>query len=128
MKVTIEPAMLSDLADLSFTPEEGHTMAQFFSDSEEVSAGRIDGQLICLWGMIPASLLSDKAYIWSYAFPAVTKYPKTFLKVAKIIITQYLKAYPTLICHCTQKITFIKHIGGELVHDFGPYSTYIIRA
>lgn len=125
MKVTIEAAVLSDLVGL--TSQDSKTMKEFFNQSEEISAGRINGELICLWGMIPASLLSDKAYIWSYAFPAVARHPKTFLKVAKGIIAQYLKAYPILICHCAQKVTFVKHIGGELVHDFGPYSTYIIK-
>lgn len=128
MKVTVEPAVLSDLVGLTFTYEEGKVLEGLFRASEEVSIGRIDGKFICLWGLVPASLLSDKAYIWSYAQSIVKAHHRTFFKWSKKIIAGMLENYPNLTCHCIGSSIFVKHMGGQLIQDHGDYSTFIIKA
>ena len=46
--------------------------------SSNIWAGFWDGELVGLWGVVPGSLLSETAYIWSFILPSVAKCKKTF--------------------------------------------------
>lgn len=68
------------------------------TNSSLLLAGIYDDKCICICGLIPTSLISDKAYIW---FWAPTVIPKIVLgRGAKRVLNKLLELYPKLICNC----------------------------
>jgi hypothetical protein len=96
--------------------------------SSNIWAGFWDGELVGLWGVVPGSLLSETAYIWSFILPSVAKCKKTFLRVTKDWVEDMLKEYTTLCGLTNCKTVFIKHLGAEFHDGIDGYSAFTIRA
>lgn len=96
--------------------------------SDKTWLGFYEDQIAAAWGLVPTSLLSNNAYIWSVALDRIKTFRKTFLQQSKLAIAEMLAEYPILTCHCIGSSIFVKHIGGQLIQDHGDYSTFIIRA
>lgn len=96
--------------------------------SDKTWLGFYNNEIAAAWGMVPTSLLSNSAYIWSVALDRIRGFRKTFLQQSKLAIAEMLAEYPILVCHCIGSSIFVKHIGGQLVQDHGDYTTFIIRA
>lgn len=65
----------------------------------EVHAGFIDGILVCCWGLIPGSFLSEQAYLWMWS-PGPIAQQFTFIRQSQIQVRQMLYRYPTILGHC----------------------------
>ena len=95
--------------------------------SQGIWAGFWDGELVAMWGLVPESLLSDTAYIWSYTTPVVTRCKKTFLKVTKAWIKARQEEYPRLVGLTNCKTSFIKHIGADFGGETAGLTSFIVR-
>lgn len=62
--------------------------------------GKVEDELICFWGLIPATMLDDRAYIWLHVTPAVKDNEFIFVRQSQIAIKEMLKRFHTLYGHC----------------------------
>jgi len=72
-------------------------LKQIVQDSVDLSswvrAGLVNGELACIWGICPTSLIGRKGTPWLLATPVIEKYPVAFLRRCKPCIKKFKKAY-----------------------------------
>ena len=59
--------------------------------------GRINGEIVCLWGLIPPSYLSDEAYLWLTVTEEVAKHQFIFVRYSQMEIERMLELYPRIV-------------------------------
>lgn len=74
--------------------------------------------LLCVYALIPATMLSDDAYIWMHWTAAVAKHKLIFARRARSLVQEILERYPTIIGHCDNAVSvrWLKSLGAS----FGP--------
>ena len=88
-----------DTTGLVFEGREATTMNTCLRTSSRVFIGKINGELICSWGLIPPSLMSDQAYLWLFTTPALAQHKFLFVRHSQRVIEGILKEYPTIVGH-----------------------------
>lgn len=96
--------------------------------SEQIWAGLADGRLVVVWGLLPPTLLSDEAYLWSYATEEVSRCRKTFVKLSRMAVEQMLNEYPTLWGWCKGQSRWLQWLGAEFGAQMGEFTLFTIRA
>jgi hypothetical protein len=91
--------------------------------SELIWAGYADGELVVVWGLVPLSLLSDRAYLWSHTTKSVQSCKKTFVKLSRLAVAQALEAYPILFGICAGSTSWLRYLGAEITG-----SSFVIKA
>jgi hypothetical protein len=69
------------------------------SMSWEWWVGSLDGEVCCVWGLIPPTLLSDKAYLWLLVTDVVDRHRFVFIRQSQIFIQKALDIYPLIVGH-----------------------------
>ena len=70
-----------------------------FNMSASSWIGLIDEKVACVWGLIPPSLLSDKAYFWLLTTELVDQHKFIFIRQSQIFLERALGLYPTIVGH-----------------------------
>lgn len=86
-----------------------------------------DDEPATVLGVVPETLLSDKAYVWSYSWPIVRQYRKTFLKVSKEFVAMLLGKYPFLYGISKHDTVWLEHLGATFGADWRGFATFVIR-
>lgn len=136
MTVSIEPTAspISDLISIADPTRLDHRKVEILSwcqsMSSEVWTGRIDGELVCIFGLIPPSLISTQAYLWMHATEKVNEHKFRFVRHSMLAVEQMLKLYPTITGHCvigaTSSIRWVKRLGAVFGEPVGPYIPFHI--
>ena len=89
--------------------------------------GMYEGQVVCLMGLIPASALSDRAYLWLYTF-GTAEHKLIFARHAKRFIRRALLRYPHLVGHCVSETSFrwLQSLGAVFVGTSDGITTFEI--
>ncbi len=85
-------AMLSDIARDS--------MHRAIHNSEVLWIGSNDGIALCIYGLIPPTLISDRAYLWLYTTEHFTLHQFMFVRHSQRVVADMLQHYPILVGHC----------------------------
>ena len=104
---------------------EHHPMVE---ESIELEAWFVDDEPVVLLGFAPVSLISSTAYVWSWAFPAVKRYPKTLLRVSRRSLKDALDRYPILYGHCHINSPWLRFLGAKITLVDPPFATFTIEA
>jgi hypothetical protein len=93
-------------------------------------SGRINGELVAMWGVYP--LEETIGYPWMYSTAELGGRPKLALTIARRVVDEMLTVYPRLFGHVDKRfpasITFAQHLGfkvGEYTID--PFALSIER-
>ena len=93
--------------------------------------GLVEGKLICTWGLIPPTLMSDQAYLWLYTTPALKEHQFIFVRKSQIALEGMLKEYPLITGHAsaenTQAIRWLKWLGATFSDPVGKFLPFTIR-
>lgn len=130
MSVMIKPKL--DLASLILTPEEAQIMSRCTKLSSEVWTGIIDGQIVCVWGVAPPSLLSEQAYLWLYTNDMIKGHEFVFVRHSQRVIEDLLKRFKLIVGVCSleakQSIRWLKFLGAKFGEsEDGKYIPFQIR-
>lgn len=100
--------------------------------STNVCYGLLDGEVACMWGIIPPTLLSDAAYLWLLTTDIVAEHKFLFIRQSQIYIENLLKQHPRIIGDCIitnhSAIRWIKWLGGEFAEPVCGRIPFVIRA
>jgi hypothetical protein len=99
-----------------------------FEFSDQIWVGLADGELCVVWGLIPPTLLSNSAYLWSYTAPLAKRWFITFAKLSKLATQRMLAEYPILYGHCKEKSHWLRWLGAEFGEKHGEYFSFTIKA
>lgn len=78
-------------------PDAEETLRECMYRSVEVRYGFIDGEVACMWGLIPPSLLSTTAYLWLLTTDIVAEHKFLFIRYSQRYVEEALKTWPTII-------------------------------
>ena len=85
--------------------------------SVEIWVGLIDGELACIWGVIPPSLMSHQAYLWLYTTDVIKEHQFILVRHSQMVIEQLLKDYTSIVGHAIvgseKSIRWLKWLGAK---------------
>ena len=98
------------------------------SMSSDVWTGLVDGEVACMWGVAPPSLMSTRAYLWLYTTDLVKENQFVFVRHSQVEIKKLLEQYDLIVGHCmlgaTKSMRWLKWLGatfGEPDEDKIPF-------
>jgi hypothetical protein len=99
--------------------------------STEVRFGMVDGEIACVWGLCPPTLLSESAYLWLLTTPLVDEHKFLLVRHSQRYVEEALRVYPSIIgnvaIHNTSAIRWLKWLGASFVEDIEGWLAFTIR-
>ena len=105
MKVEISDADFGDVqraiarSHLKDVASAGLKMEYCVLMSQYVWAGKVNGEIACAFGVIPPSLLSDQAYLWSLATDVVDEHQFVFIRHSQRMIEMIHEEFALIVGH-----------------------------
>lgn len=135
MSAVIELADRAEIRQLIFeakggilTDEESKTLEEYLTFSIKLYIGAIEGKLVCAWGLIPPTLLADRAYLWLFSTEAVEEHKFIFIRHSQRAMEEMLKEWPVINGFCeignTRSHKWLEWLGarfGEPTKNFIPF-------
>jgi hypothetical protein len=99
--------------------------------SVEIYEGRLDGEVACVWGMIPPTLLSDSAYMWLLTTDIIAEHKFLFIRYSQRWVEEALKQWPTIygdvIADNRAAKRWLGFLGAEFGYPQGGKIPFVIR-
>ena len=94
------PGLISALSRDKLSKDDLATLSKWVLVSSAVYSGSWEGQLCCLWGLIPPTLLSEQAYLWLHTTEAASEHEFVLVRRSQIEVRKMLEEHPRIIGHC----------------------------
>lgn len=120
--VSIEPLrdrqishLISSATELTLDQNTADILEFCQAMSAECWSGYVGKDLICCWGLIPPSILSNQAYLWMHSTAAIREHQFLLVRHSQRIIESALNRYARIIGHCdrnaSDSIRWLKWLG-----------------
>ena len=123
--------LISSVDGVKLVGEELEIFNRFVSASAFVYSGIVNDKVVCLWGLIPPTLLSDQAYLWLHTTPAAEEHQFILVRRGQIEMKKMLEEYPKIVGHCevqaTRSIRWLKWLGAKFGEAEGSLVPFIIN-
>jgi len=100
--------------------------------SIEVRVGLLDGVIACAWGLIPPTILSNRAWLWLITTDILAEHKFLFVRHSQRYIEEALREYPFIIGDTevtnTSARRWLKWLGAEFGEPEGKMIPFVIRA
>lgn len=80
----------------SFSQDERKVFNHCLSLTTTLWVGKLDDRLVCTWGIIPPTLMSEQVYLWLYVTEAIAGNEFLFVRHSQLAVAEILKEYPTI--------------------------------
>lgn len=105
---------------INFDEDSRKTMDFCLLMSTTIWAGFINGELACIWGIIPPTLMSNQAYLWLYTTDVIKEHQFVLIRHSQRVMEEILEEYPSVVGHAIigsdRSIRWLKWLGAK----FGP--------
>ena len=133
--VIIDQASSVDLRAISmaaqYTDGELRAIATCGSLSAMMWKGIVDGRTAALWGVIPGSILSDRAYLWLITNDHMDKHTFILVRHSQRVVEELLREFPVIAGHCEvgqdRSIRWLKWLGARFGEPDGARIPFEIR-
>lgn len=89
----------------------------YMTMSDRTYVGLVDGEIVCVWGVMRQSLMSDRGYLWMITAAAAEEHKFLIIRYSQRIIENLLKRYRVLIGECavgnSQARKWMRLLGAE---------------
>ena len=93
--------------------------------------GMVDQDVLCIYGLIPPSLISDTAYLWLQTTEKLQEHIFTFVRNSQIVVKDMLEVYPEIIGDCRiedlRAQTWLKWLGATFGQPTETHIPFVIR-
>lgn len=114
--------------DLSF---DGVQLLRFLRQSRLCWMGEANGIGVCIWGLIPPTLLAEQAYLWLWTCELAEPHQFFLVRYSRSMIKEMLEEYPILVGHCAvddpRAQRWLKWLGAEFDFPSGKLISFTIR-
>jgi len=91
--------------------------------STQIWGGFVNGEPICIYGVIPPSLMSNQAYLWLYTTGLLKEHQFILVRHSQMVIESVLKEYPSIVGHAVlgadKSIRWLRWLGAKFGHPQG---------
>ena len=110
---------------LAQNPMEGYDkICEFVRSSAQTFFVRLDGRLVCMWGVIRPSMLSTEGYLWLLATTLDVDHKFMLIRQSQREIQRLLETYGALIGHCAladyRAHKWLRLLGAKFGYPEGP--------
>lgn len=92
--------------------------------------GYIRDRPVCAWGLVPPTILADRAYLWLYHTEAVEEFKFIFVRRSQLVMEQMRELYPVIYGVCgidrPKSIRWLKWLGARFGEPFGTHIPFLI--
>lgn len=124
--------LISSADGLTLSDDERKMFNRCAMASTRYWIGLADGALVCIWGLIAPTLLSDRAYLWLYTTRALDDNTFLFVRWSQRMIELMLREYPTIAGHVVSDNAdgkrWLGWLGAKFGERDGPLMPFEIRA
>ena len=110
-------------ASHKYTPERALITA--IMHSQIAFAGKVNGEVVCVWGIHEESLMLSNATPWMIGTDKLDKYAKTFIQhcrpQAALLLSQYKYLKNYVDARNTRAIRWLKWLGFRIASEPEPY-------
>ena len=89
--------------------------------SHEIWIGKVKGEIACVWGLCPPTLMSNQAYLWLYTNHLVEEHKFLFVRRSQRWMEEVLKDYKKIVGFCSpdnaRAIRWIEWMGGKFSYN-----------
>lgn len=89
--------LISRLSELSLEGKDKEMFTACTQSSAWLWVGFVDNECVCVFGLIPPTLLSDQAYLWLHTTEALKTHEFLFIRHSQRFIEQALELFPSII-------------------------------
>lgn len=108
------------------------TMRRSMANSRWVWIGSEGSKILCVWGLIPPSLLSDRAYLWLFTTEHMREHVFLFVRYSQRAVREMLQVYPVIVGHAQvgadRSIRWLRWLGAQFGDPQGQLIPFEIRA
>lgn len=130
MKVAIRHDEV-DITQLLLKPEDEEALRQCIRMSAECWTGLVNGEVICTWGVVPPTLMSNQAYLWLYTTERVKDHQFVLVRHSQREIEKLLQKYDSIIGCCAtdakQSRRWLEWLGATFGFSDGKFIAFEIR-
>src|SRR3974377_2412318 len=104
MTVAIEPITCEEVKALFSQDElsnlDKRCLVRCANSATPLLAGIVDGEVVCIIGMIPPTIIADYAYLWMNVTDKLAGNEFIFVRHSQMAIEEALKRYKYVVGHC----------------------------
>lgn len=128
----VDVASLISQTKYASLPNAYETLKDCIDRSANAWMGYVDHEPVCLWGLIPPTILSEQAYLWLLTTHKLEAHQFLFVRHSQVMIQKMLAIYPTIVGDTSRDnasaIRWIKWLGGKFGEPQGKMLPFMIRA
>lgn len=125
------PELISSAKGFKLEGNEAKALERFIAASVAVYSGIVGDKLLCIWGLIPPTLLSDQAYLWLQTTPAAEEHQFILVRRGQIEMKKMLEEYPRIVGHCEvdapQSMRWLGWLGAKFGEPDGGLIPFVIN-
>lgn len=123
--------MVFEKSGIKDVPGAEETLDTLLIRSTVRHIGLVDGEVAAVWGLVPQSLLSNRAYLWLLTTDLATEHRFLLVRYSQMFVEQALKHYEQIVGHCEagnfSAKRWIKWLGGEFGQPDGKKVPFVIK-
>src|SRR5438045_4172922 len=85
------------VAPLPLTIAQHHMMASCLRMTPFIWIGTYEGKLACVWGLIPPTMLSNRAYLWLHTTELAREHRFLLVRHSQVILERLLKEWDEIV-------------------------------
>lgn len=109
--------LISANASDILSDEDKRQLHRCLALTNDLWIGLVDETLLAAWGLIPPTLMSNRAYLWLYTTPYIGDHTFVFVRQSQRAIENMLKLYPIIEgqtrATADDSIRWLKWLGAE---------------
>jgi hypothetical protein len=115
---------------VAVVPKAYNTLVRVADDSSIVFTGLIDDEPVCIYGLIPPTLLSNRAYLWLLTTELADRQKFLFIRHSQVVIEEILKEYDHIVGDAkiddARAMKWLKWLGAEFSYPRDGISSFHI--
>ncbi len=122
--------LIIEMHDGLITAEQAKTLEGCLGPTSDLWIGFLGRQPVCAWGLVPPTMLSDRAYLWLYATPAIDEHKFLFIRHSMRVMESLRDLYPIIHGVCdidnTRAIRWLKRLGAVFSDPYDGHVPFVI--